>query len=131
MNFKIITPEIPKNSKGVYDIVFKTEVDSYTYIGSSKNLKKRIITWKSLINCGKPKNDKMCELLPLCKEIKFEIVEFLEEEQHLATVERYYILYDYWLGLHKNVINEFIPITRRGDKLDTQSVFYYGRPIPA
>src|SRR4051812_13587283 len=78
-------PALPTNKyvASVYKITFD---NSWFYIGSSVNTRRRWLCWKHALTHKKPKNENMRLHLPNTKEITFEILERVDNE--FTTQER-------------------------------------------
>ena len=90
--FMPIQYEYPKMKHGynpcaVYKMTFDT---GHFYYGSSKQVKSRFLSWKTIIKNGKVSSKIINDVLPSVSNIKFEVVEITTEKDRLQR-ETYYL----------------------------------------
>lgn len=76
------------NSMGVYKMIFD---NANFYIGGSVKLRSRLSEWKFRIRDGKPKNKNITEVLKNCKQITFEILEFVTDKSEVKIREDFHL----------------------------------------
>lgn len=76
------------NSMGVYKMIFD---NADFYIGGSVKLRSRLSEWKFRIRDGKPKNKNILALLKKCKQVTFEILEFVTEKSEVKIREDFHL----------------------------------------
>lgn len=88
MQFMVPTFERKTRPSGVYRINFR---DNYFYIGSSFDLRKRFISWKTNLKRGVNKNKKMRAIAAQSGVISFEVIEFIDKHDDVRVRESFHI----------------------------------------
>jgi len=90
---EFIYPDIPLHTSGTYKIVFD---DKWFYVGSSRNLRSRFATWRTILREPKGlKNKNIKTILPSISIVRFEIVRQYASRRHIRDAENR-LLKKYW-----------------------------------
>lgn len=88
ISFIFPSQEEMKNRIGVYKITIN---EQWFYYGSSANLQTRFFAWKHRIMKQEPQNQNIRFLLPIINTVKFEVIEYCQNDTDPKLIEDVYI----------------------------------------